>query len=77
MTSSPKPRQLNPPRRASLKGPQNLAWLLMCLPALLLLLVFAYFPMAGAVIAFKNYRAADGIWGSAWVGLKNFEFLFN
>ncbi len=59
------------------KRKQNLTWLWMCLPALLVLAVFSYAPMAGVVIAFKNYRASEGIWGSAWVGLKNFEFLFN
>ena len=62
---------------ASLRRGQNLSWLLMCLPALIVLGMFSYAPMAGVVIAFKNYRASDGIWGSAWVGLKNFEFLFN
>ena len=62
---------------SSLKRGQNLSWLLMCLPALIVLGMFSYAPMAGVVIAFKNYRASDGIWGSAWVGFKNFEFLFN
>jgi putative aldouronate transport system permease protein len=33
--------------------------------------------MPGLLLAFKNYRAADGIWGSQWVGFKNFEFLFS
>jgi putative aldouronate transport system permease protein len=32
--------------------------------------------MLGEIIAFKNYRFADGIWGSKWVGLKHFERLF-
>jgi putative aldouronate transport system permease protein len=72
-----KPLALEKKRNSSLKNSQNLAWLLMCIPALIILLLFAYLPMAGAMIAFKNYRAADGIWGSAWVGFKNFEFLFN
>ena len=31
--------------------------------------VFCYVPMYGAQIAFKDYKAADGIWGSQWVGL--------
>jgi ABC-type polysaccharide transport system permease subunit len=39
-------------------------------------LVFSYPPMFGVVIAFKDYRANKGIWGSEWVGLKNFAFLF-
>ncbi|MBC8076595.1 MAG: sugar ABC transporter permease [Chloroflexales bacterium] len=55
---------------------RNLSFLLMALPGLLLLAVFAYLPMFGIVIAFKEYRAVDGIWGSAWAGLDNFRFLF-
>ncbi len=48
----------------------------MALPGVLFLLVFAYLPMFGLVIAFKDYRFVDGILGSAWVGLDNFRFLF-
>ena len=60
-------------RRASKDG----ALLLMMLPGLLVLLVFSYAPMVGLVIAFKNYRAYQGIWGSAWSGLQNFQYLFS
>jgi len=38
--------------------------------------IFKYFPMYGAIIAFKNFRIGTGIFGSAWVGLANFERLF-
>ncbi len=48
----------------------------MAAPGFLLLFIFSYLPMFGVVIAFKNYKASKGIWGSAWVGLKNFEYLF-
>lgn len=54
----------------------NLTLSLMALPGVVMLLVFAYLPMVGLVIAFKDYRFADGIWGSAWVGFDNFRFLF-
>jgi putative aldouronate transport system permease protein len=54
----------------------NLTLTLMALPGILMLLVFAYLPMFGLVIAFKDYRFADGILGSAWVGFDNFRFLF-
>ncbi len=46
------------------------------LPGLLFLLIFAYLPLQGHLIAFKNYRLADGIWGSDWNGLQNFSFFF-
>ena len=49
---------------------------LMALPGLLFLIVFAYLPMVGLVIAFKDYKFADGILGSAWSGFENFRFLF-
>lgn len=49
---------------------------LMALPGVIMLLVFAYLPMVGLVIAFKDYRFADGLLGSAWVGFDNFRFLF-
>ncbi|MFN8490641.1 MAG: ABC transporter permease subunit [Caldilineaceae bacterium] len=54
----------------------TLALTLMALPGVLMLLVFAYLPMIGLVIAFKNYKFEQGMLGSAWVGLDNFRFLF-
>ncbi|MFV0504430.1 MAG: ABC transporter permease [Lachnospirales bacterium] len=47
------------------------------LPSVILLLLFAYKPMYGVIIAFKNYKPIDGIWGSQWVGLQNFIRFFN
>ncbi|MBE5781786.1 MAG: sugar ABC transporter permease [Clostridiales bacterium] len=41
------------------------------------ILIFAYYPMAGVQIAFKDYTPAGGIWGSPWVGLKHFNKYFN
>lgn len=46
----------------------------MCSIPLLLVIIFNYLPMGGLVIAFKNYKFNKGIFGSDWVGLKNFEF---
>lgn len=40
---------------------------------LLWLLMFAYAPMYGAQIAFRNYNVVDGITGSPWVGLDHFQ----
>ncbi len=54
----------------------NLALTTMALPGVILLFAFAYLPMIGLVIAFKDYRFAEGILGSAWVGFENFRFLF-
>ncbi|MGO4936075.1 ABC transporter permease [Fundicoccus sp. Sow4_H7] len=49
--------------------------LLMCLPAVIFFLIFSYFPLPGIWIAFTNYNFRDGIFGSPFVGFKNFEFL--
>jgi putative aldouronate transport system permease protein len=49
---------------------------LMTLPGLVYLLINNYLPMAGLVIAFKNFNYAKGIFGSDWAGFANFEFLF-
>ena len=46
--------------------------LLILLPVIYLL-IFHYWPMYGAQIAFRQYRAKDGITGSEWVGLKWFK----
>ena len=50
---------------------------LMALPAVVYFLVFHYYPMYGALIAFQDYSPGAGIWGSTWVGLKYFEQFFN
>ncbi|MCI8623008.1 MAG: sugar ABC transporter permease [Provencibacterium sp.] len=38
--------------------------------------IFAYIPMYGLTLAFKKYRAVDGIFGSPWVGLDVFQYVF-
>ena len=53
-------------------------WLyLLMLPGVLYYLIYHYVPMAGLVIAFKDYQLMDGIWGSPWVGLDNFRKVFS
>lgn len=47
----------------------------MMLPALIYLFINNYLPMSGLVLAFEKYNVKDGIWGSQFVGLKNFTFL--
>ena len=73
------------------KGPQNafMRWLysfagykkhlaltLMFLPVIAYFIIFKYRPMLGIVIAFKNFKIKQGIWGSAWCGLDNFTKVF-
>ncbi len=55
---------------------RNAELLLLCVPVIVVLFIFNYLPMAGVVLAFKNWKPIRGIWGSPWVGLENFEFFF-
>ena len=49
---------------------------IMLLPAVVYFLVFSYAPMAGSVVAFKEYNFQKGIFGSPWSGVTNFRFFF-
>ena len=49
--------------------------LLMCLPAILFFFAFNYMPLPGIWVAFVRYNYRDGIFGSQFIGLQNFEFL--
>ena len=75
--ASPKVRMQNGvPKRSFL---QNLiryrVLLLMCLPAILFFFFMSYVPRPGIYIAFVDYNVRDGIFGSEFVGMRNFEFL--
>jgi putative aldouronate transport system permease protein len=50
---------------------------LMLLPTVAFYLLFAYAPMYGVLIAFKDFYMTKGVLGSPWVGLKHFETLFS
>ena len=65
--------------RISLKQKKWRNWdlYLMLVPVILFYLVFHYAPMYGVQIAFKDFMASKGIWGSPWVGFKYFEKFFS
>ncbi|WP_130838178.1 ABC transporter permease [Lachnoclostridium sp. Marseille-P6806] len=48
----------------------------MALPGLTYLIINNYMPMPGIILAFKNYSAKLGIYGSPWAGFRNFKYLF-
>lgn len=50
---------------------------LLLLPGLLYFALFKYVPMAGVVVAFKQYNLSLGIWDSKWIGFDNFSTFFN
>lgn len=61
-------------RRLMLK--RNLPLFAMLIIPLLYYLIFCYGPMGGLIMAFENYRLIDGLFGSEWVGLRNFNLIF-
>ncbi len=50
---------------------------LMMMPGLIMLFLFVFLPLFGSLMAFQNYVPAKGIFGSKWVGLENFKFIFS
>ena len=62
-------------KRRKIKSGMIQDYILAAIP-LLYIFIFSYLPMCGIIIAFKSYRYDKGIFGSDWVGLKNFEFFF-
>jgi len=48
----------------------------MLLPALVVIIIFAYLPMYGIIMAFQNFNPVQGLSDSPWVGLQHFERFF-
>lgn len=49
---------------------------IMAIPVMVYYILFCYWPMYGAQIAFKDFSPGTGIWGSPWVGFRNFLDFF-
>ncbi|WP_409342524.1 ABC transporter permease [Paenibacillus sp. MBLB4367] len=74
------------PERALAKASRRSLWkdlkrrpflYMLLVPVIAYFIVFKYFPLYGEIIAFKEFRLADGIWGSKWVGLEHFSRLLH
>jgi putative aldouronate transport system permease protein len=63
-------------RTLTSKRLDNLQLFLLALPAIVLIFTFAYVPLAGIVLAFKQFKVTLGVFGSPWAGFSNFEFFF-
>lgn len=50
---------------------------LMLVPGVVLVIIFSYIPMAGITMAFQKYVPNKGLFGSPWIGLKNFRLLLD
>ena len=55
---------------------KNKAFLFMLLPGVIILILFNYIPMFGIILAFKDFNLQKGFFGSDFIGLRNFKFLF-
>lgn len=66
----------NKQRKLTGQKKYTLELILLCIPGLICLILFNYLPMFGIVIAFKDFAAIKGIFGSEWNGLDNFRFFF-
>jgi putative aldouronate transport system permease protein len=50
---------------------------LMIWPGIILVLIFSYLPMVGLSIAFQNFIPTKGLFGSPWVGFKQFSYIYS
>ncbi|KWX83069.1 protein lplB [Paenibacillus riograndensis] len=73
-------QQVNPgkPLRQLRKKKVKQPWMLhlMVLPAAVMVFIFSYIPMGGILMAFQDYKPKPGLFGSPWVGLKHFEYMW-
>lgn len=76
--TNPKTIRMNKPRKALSSARRQMPFYTMMAPGLIFIAIMCYIPMVGVIIAFKDYNARDGIFGSAWMDplFKNFEFFF-
>ncbi len=65
-----------PEKKKKIQWKRWLPIFIMGLPGLAYLFINNYMPLYGLIIAFKDFNYADGILGSPWAGLSNFEYLF-
>ena len=73
--TTPKNTEYKPSKLKTVK--KNLDLYLLLIPGLIFIIIFRYTPMYGLVIAFQDYNIFEGVKGSQWVGLQQFEKLFH
>ncbi|MDR1787195.1 MAG: ABC transporter permease subunit [Treponema sp.] len=62
-------------KRAALKN--QLFFHAMTLPGFAFVVIFCFVPMVGIIMAFQDYAPAKGLFGSPFVGVKHFAYLFS
>ena len=66
-----------PKKKRRIFKKEDISLYVMAAPSVIYLLIFSYVPMLGLLIAFQNYNNSVGIFGSPFIGMKNFEYLFS
>lgn len=56
---------------------RDTSYLLMCIPALVLIFLYNILNKFGVILAFKDFNYVDGIWKSPWIGLGNFRYIMS
>lgn len=68
---------MDSPLKKRIQFKKNWQLYLFLFPAVIYFLVFHYYPLYGVQIAFKDFVAVKGIWGSEWVGLEHFQRFYH
>jgi len=55
---------------------RNMPLHLLLLVPVIFTIIYRYIPMVGVLMAFEQYMPVKGLFGSKWVGMQNFRFLF-
>jgi len=55
---------------------EDAALYIMATPVTIYLIIFAYIPMVGLLMAFQKFNVVKGFFGSPFIGFKNFQFMF-
>lgn len=77
MVYSDKKQAVTPKKKKHFINKDDRALYVMALPTVLFLIIFCYTPMIGLVMAFQDYNVTKGMFGSPFVGLANFKYLFS
>lgn len=79
MTKTRKQAETSLPRKKTLweEIKANKFFYIITIPGIVFLIMFAYIPMAGIYMAFEDYTYDGGMFGSKFVGLKNFRLFFD
>jgi len=74
--TAPTATSIKPIKMKKRKHTNTFALTMLALPAIIWFLIFSYAPMAGSLIAFKDYKPKLGFFESEWVWFDNFRYLF-